>query len=411
MPRNSSIATLAKNLAAYGASEAAAKASRLFVVIAVARVMDVREVGIAAAALAAADILKALTENGVNQRIIAAREENLEATCATAHRIFWTWCLGLFAAQAAVAGLLYAAGGSAAVALLILVLAGEYLFMPAGLVQAALAMREGRMRRTAAIAGGQVVIANLLSVALALVWPVALALILPRLLTAPFWLIAMRRLRPWQRNRAAGFAPIKPFLAFGWAVLGVEIVKAARLQADKLIVGALLGAETLGLYFMAFNAGLSLANSFSVAFATVLFPHLCAQADRAGALRESLLLSLGLIVPAVLAQSLLAPWYVPLLLGPDWAELSHLVSILCLAAIPTLIWTAAAGWLRSSNRAEIEFGATLVLTLAVIANTLVMAPHGLTAIALGYLGVSTLTMVGASLPALAFAFLSSPQRA
>lgn len=89
----------AGNLLAYGASEAAAKASRLLVVIAVARSMDAAAIGLAAAALAAADILKSLTENGVGQRIIAAPDAELEATCNTAHRIFWSWSLGLFSLQ------------------------------------------------------------------------------------------------------------------------------------------------------------------------------------------------------------------------------------------------------------------------------------------------------------------------
>jgi protein involved in polysaccharide export with SLBB domain len=67
---------LAANLMSYGASEVASKASRLLVVIVVARTLDLAEVGVAAAAMAAADILKSLTENGVGQRIIAARDRD-----------------------------------------------------------------------------------------------------------------------------------------------------------------------------------------------------------------------------------------------------------------------------------------------------------------------------------------------
>lgn len=103
---------IAKHLFAYGASEVAAKASRLLVVIAVARSLELSQIGVAAAALAAADIVKSLTENGVNQKIIAAPEAVLPQTCATAHRIFWIWCLGLFALQSAVAFALYATGAS-----------------------------------------------------------------------------------------------------------------------------------------------------------------------------------------------------------------------------------------------------------------------------------------------------------
>ncbi|OED50160.1 polysaccharide biosynthesis protein [Rhodobacteraceae bacterium (ex Bugula neritina AB1)] len=404
MHRTLHIPCFTKNLFAYGASEAAAKISRLLVVVAVARTLDLDQIGIAAAALAAADIVKSLTENGVIQKIIAAPQAQLQQTCATAHRIFWVWCTGLFLFQSLVGIVLYANGGSEMLLALILVLAGEYLFMPAGLVQAGLAMRAGKLRQTAAISGAQIVASNLMSVVLALLWPSALVLVLPRLLTAPLWLIAMRRLHPWRPDPSQGYAPLRPFLSYGWAVLGVELVKALRLQADKVVVGALMGAETLGLYFMAFNAGLSLSNSFTVAFSTVLFPHLCASADKLQALRQSVVLAVSIIAPAVIAQSLLAPLYVPVLFGAGWAGIDGVVSILCLVAIPTTLWSATAGWLRANGRPGQEFRVTLATTGALILNTCLLAPYGLTAVAAGYATVATLMMTLASLPTLLMAF-------
>ncbi|MCA0996942.1 oligosaccharide flippase family protein [Alloyangia pacifica] len=407
LPRS---APFARNLLSYGASEIAAKASRLLVVIAVARSMEAEAIGLAAAALAAADILKALTENGVGQRIIAVPEDRLEATCATARRIFTAWCSGLFVLQLALAGGLYLCGGSAVVAGLIALLALEYLFMPAGLVQAALAMREGKMQQTAAIAGGQVVGANLMAAALALLWPGALALVLPRILAAPIWLICMRRLRPWSPVPRADRAPLSEFTGFGVTVLAIEIVKALRLQADKLLIGLLMGPEVLGLYFLAFNAGLGLASSFSVAVSVVIFPHLCSAEDRPGALRQGIVLSLAVIAPVVMLQAALAPFYVPLLFGAGWEGIAEVVSILCLAAIPMSLWSNAAGWLRAEMRTGQELKATALLTAALLLNTALMAPFGLTALAWGYLATACITMGAASLPALAAGFGPRPQR-
>ena len=53
MQTTSNSKTLIANLMAYGASEVAAKASRLLVVVAVARTLDLKEIGIAATAIAA----------------------------------------------------------------------------------------------------------------------------------------------------------------------------------------------------------------------------------------------------------------------------------------------------------------------------------------------------------------------
>lgn len=396
MPISDTSKLLAKNLIAYGASEVAAKASRLLVVVAVARTLDLTQIGIAASAMAAGDILKALTENGVGQRIIAASDDRLEATCIAARRIFWVWCFGLFAFQSLIAGALFMSGGSALLAGLILLMGLEYLFMPAGLVQVALAMRAGKLRQTAAIGGAQLVGANLFSILLVLVYPSALALIIPRVLSAPIWLFAVRTLHPWTPKVGVTPAPLRPFLDYGWAVLGIEIVKVLRLQGDKIVVGMTLGPQALGLYFMAFNAGLNLSNAFATAFSTVLFPHLSQSNDPGAAMRQSVIIGLALIAPVVILQSVLAPFYVPVLLGDGWEEVAPLVSILCLVAIPTTLWATAAGWLRVQGKPQVELWMTTALAVAVLASTVLLAPFGLFAMAVGYLAVTGGLMLLAS---------------
>ncbi|MEP1768142.1 MAG: oligosaccharide flippase family protein [Sulfitobacter sp.] len=397
------------SLAAYGASEVAAKASRLLVLALVARTLDLAVVGAAAAALAVGDILKALTENGVGQRIIAASDDAVEATCATAHRIFWVWCTGLFVAQSGLAGLLYVINVDPLLAGLILLMGVEYLFMPAGLVQVALAMRAGKLKQTAAIGGAQVVGANFASILLILVWPSSVALVLPRVLSAPIWLIAVRRLHPWERS-GTGRAPLAPFLQYGWAVLGVEVVKTLRLQADKIIVGATLGAETLGLYFMAFNAGLSLSNAFTNALSTVLFPILARSSDRVQSARHVLLMGIVLISPLVLLQAALVPVYVPFLFGEGWSGIEHLVQILCLLAIPTTLWATAASWLRNHDRPQVEFAITAALAIAVSANALLLGPMGLDLLVLGYAVTTTALMCAASFGVLRPALFSTANK-
>ncbi|MGB0695894.1 MAG: oligosaccharide flippase family protein [Rhodospirillaceae bacterium] len=400
-----------QNLAAYGLSEASSKASRLLVVVAVARTMDPFAIGLAAAAMASSDMLKAFTENGVTQRVIAASDADLESVCKSARRLSWFWCLGLCVLQAVLALGLYLSGANPLMALMLALLGLEYLFMPGGLQNCALAMREGKMKSTAAISGGQVVLANLLTAALVWVWPSPLAIILPKLLSAPVWLLSMRRLRPWSPDPRVARAPLRPFLRFGGAILGVEIVKAARAQADKLVVGLLLGTEALGVYFFVFNAGLGLATSFSTAFSVVLFPYLCRAADLQAAWRSSLLLALALVTPVVLLQAALAPVYVPLLFGDRWAGTEDVVAILCLAAIPGLIWTSVAQKLRAENRPELELAVTTALAVGLTGAVAIAAPHGLEGIAWSYLGVASVLQIGAVLPFLAGPRLPSVRKA
>jgi PST family polysaccharide transporter len=95
---------------------------------------------------------------------------------------------------------------------------------------------------------------------------------------------------------------------------------------------------------------------------------------------------------------------VPLLFGPGWDGLDQIVSILCLVAIPTTLWSATAGWLRATGRAHREFWVTAAMTVALMLNTALLAPFGLTTVAAGYAIVATIVMIGASLPALFLAF-------
>ena len=388
------------HLMAYGASEVVSKLSRLFVVIMVARHLGAEQIGLAAAALAVCDILKSVTENGIGQKIMAARDADVPCVAARAHRLFWQVNLSLFLLQLAIGGI-FALFGNPIVGGLIALAALEYLFMPGGLVQAALAMREGKLSQTAAIAGTQIVSANALSVALVLIFPSPLVLVLPRVLTAPIWLVAMRRLRPWRPDSGAPPAPARPFLTFGLPVVSVSLVNALRLHADKLVIGALLGAESLGAYFMAFNAGLSIATSYVAAFDKVVFPHLCKGTTMDA--RRIALLGVAMVAPVVLAQSLLAPVYVPLLLGQTWAHIAPVVSILCLTALPLTFWSTAAAQLRVAGRPEVELAVTATLTAALLITTIPASAWGLFGLATMHVSVVTLVT------GLAAAFVLWPQ--
>lgn len=381
-----------------GFSEVIQKVSRIAVVVAVARVMDAEAIGLAAAAIAAGDIMKSFTETGVVQRIIAAKDADLAAVTTTAKRIFTLWCIGLFVTQALLAMAIWWFTGGTLVPAMIVLLGLEYLVMPAGIVQCALAMRAGKLTGTAAVAGGQIVLANLLTAALAVVFPSPLALILPRVVTAPVWLVGMRRLHPHVPARAANPAPLSHFTGFGACLLGSELLRSLRLQGDKLVIGATLGPEALGVYFFAFNAGLSIATSASVAFARVVFPRITAARNRAQATGEAIWLAMLLTTPLILLQALSAPYYIPFLLGDDWAYIAPIVSILCLAAIPNMVWSGTSQWLRAEDRAATELGVTALLTGLLLTVTALLSPFGLEAIAWGYLAVTCIVQLAASLP-------------
>ncbi len=101
----------------------------------------------------------------------------------------------------------------------------------------------------------------------------------------------------------------------------------------------------------------------------------------------------------------------PLVFGAHWSDAADLVSILCLAAAPAVIWTAVAQWLRAQSRADVELRVTALLAVGVIAATALLAPHGLEAVAWAQLAVATVVQLAAAAPAVRAAFRAHRQEA
>ena len=321
----------ARGMLAYGSAEAATRMVRLAAILIVARQISPVMLGTAALALSVFELIRVLTNVGIGQRIIVARDDELESICRAASRLFWIICIGVMLIQWGVSAIAFLAFDFGEAAVMLAVLCLVYPLMPAGLVQIFLAMRAQRMGATARIVAAQNIADSALTIALVVIWPSAWAIVLPKLLTAPVWLVLARRTHPWSANRAVPHAPTNAF-----AILGSAILDAARLNADKLLVGAFLGTEALGLYYFAFNAGLGITQSLVSACNLVLFPHLAKINGHAleSEFRRAFITGLAVLMPIVAAQALLAPFYVPIVFGENWVAATPYLALLACAALP-----------------------------------------------------------------------------
>ncbi|KLI65133.1 hypothetical protein AAV99_01645 [Aurantiacibacter marinus] len=385
-----------RGLVAYGLAEAGSRILRVFAIIVIARQVPPAQIGVAALALAVFEIVRVLANSGIGQRIIAASDAELPGICNAAHRLFYIWCTGVALVQLIVAAIIWLAFAQGEIALMLVVLTGVYALMPGGLVRVFLLMRDGRLGTTARIGAAQTMLDHALSMALALAWPSAWAIVLPKLLTAPVWLILVRRARKWSPAPGVTPAPARQFMRFGAGVLGTELVVAARQQLDKVVIGALLGTEALGYYYFAFNAGVGITNSFIAALSIVLFPQLCSEKDnskRRQRLIQATILSLVLFVPIIAAQVLLADIYVPLLFGAQWTSVAPLVAILCLAGIPAIFGALCTAWLRATGQPERDAAIALAASAGALLALCGGTSFGLTTAAWAYVAALWLIQV------------------
>lgn len=132
-----------------------------------------------------------------------------------------------------------------------------------------------------------------------------------------------------------------------------ECLRNGRNQIDLFILGRVLSPDLFGLYAFARNAGLGISLSLTQGFNTALLPKLC-EAQRSGenlvkSYISALKTGMTFIAPIILLQAALAPIYVPLLFGKQWADASLLISCLCLSAIPRMVFESGSMFFRAGN--------------------------------------------------------------
>lgn len=382
---------LTRNIGWYGLAEAVVRVSRLVTTILLARLLLPVDFGIAAIALTASELIRVLASNGIGQTIIRAREDELATVCATAQRAIRLVTATIVALHVVVGtALAYAYARPDLVAMTTL-LGCAFLVMPFGDVRYFLVMRAQRMRAIAAVTASQVIADNALTAILALCGLGAWAIVLPKLLTAPIWLWGVHKVAPQPPALAAEARPIASMFSFAGPLLVSEILAVVRGQGDKLIVGAMLGIEALGVYYFAFNAGLGLSLSLTNALSTSLYPHLAEVAHRpdelVGRFDKALRKSVAVIAGLIALQAIATFLYVPLVFGARWAFATPLVALLCLSAVAKPLGDASVQLLRAAGRTADEAKAAAVFTTLQLGALAVALTTSLTA------GILALTAV------------------
>lgn len=358
-------------------AELISRFGRIIAAVILARQLDAIAFGIAAIALTIFEIMRVFTENGIGASVVRAEPSIFHKTANTAHRLMWGVCLTLALVQV-IAGLiveLILPGRQAG--MMVAVLGAVFLMMPFGVMHAYCLLREERMKELAGIATAQVAADHILTAILAICGFGAWAIVLPKLLTAPIWLIGMLRSKAWAQNKSAGYAPVAGILKFSLPVLGSELMCAFRDQMDKFIVSLTLGVEALGLYYFAFNAGLGVSTALNRAFSNAVYPHLCAASDRIKAYRKAVT-NLG--VPFSLlycAQAAAALLYVPIVFGANWGSAAPLVAILCLGGPARLMVDAARMRARADGLSGQDFKISFGFSFCVLIPFAVFSSQGL----------------------------------
>ncbi len=357
-----------RNVGWLGGAELANRIFRLGTTFTLARMFNPHDYGLVAVVLTTYEFTTVFTlRYGIGAKIIQADEQELKVICDTSYWLNWILCALLCVIQCVAAFPIALFYKDNQVILPICVLALVYLMLPFFMVQSALIQRENRLKITALCNVTQSILSNILTISLALFGLGMWAVVLSTVLTTPIWIVINNMYHTWRPPKSFKLDHWREIVNFSKDLLGVELLGKLRGNIDYLIIGRFLGINALGIYYFAFNAGLGISQNVMNAFTSALFPHLCAARGDLKQLKERFFSSLKstaiIVVPLILLQSSLAPFYVPIVFGQKWVTAVPILILICLSALPLPLANATYLLLKTVGKTDIVLYWNLIFTV------------------------------------------------
>ena len=375
-----------RNIGWLGGAELVNRVFRLGATVVLARALTPQDYGLAAIVLTINEFTTVFTlRAGIGAKIVQADEQDVEVFCNTAYWLNWILCISLFLIQCIAAFPIAWLYNETKLILPLCVYSLVYLMLPVFAVHNALIDRANRLKITAISTAIQSMLNNILIPIFAFSGMGMWAIVLPGLLTTPVWIVVTHLNEPWRPKMSFTLKRWKEIVNFGKHVLGYELLEKIRGNIDYLLVGKFFSVEALGTYFFAFNAGLGISLNVINIMVWPLYPHLCAARRNSNEFKQKYFHSLKtisfLIVPLVLLQSSLAPFYVPIVFGEKWTTAVPILVLICLSAIPRPFGTAAALLLQSLDKAWINLRWSVMFTGIFIASIFIGMQWGILGVA------------------------------
>lgn len=256
------------------------------------------------------------------------------------------------------------------------------------------ALRYGDIARIEAIAIGLSAVAGLFVAAHGGgVWSLVLYnLMVQALRLTAFWWTVRHDLRPNLQ-----FARLRSLLSFGGWVMASNLLNFFARNSDNLLIGAWLGAATVGVYGLAYQFMLAPLMAITWPTSAILLATLRDQdprGDRAQAMVESVLSATALVVvPAMLYLTFGLSFPVHALLSPRWGEVPSIVTWLAPAGALQAIASYNGALLMVAGRARAQFILTIVNTVVLVTTFVAALPFGLMVLVQAYTVVVSLLSV------------------
>jgi O-antigen/teichoic acid export membrane protein len=356
-----------RNMSWLGGAELVNRVFRLGTTLTLPRFFSKNEYGLMAILYVSLEFAFVFIHSGVTAKIVQTDNKSLQKVCDTSYWINWIACIFAFCLQCLAAYPISKFFGSMELFWPLCFCSLTYLLFPLFLIKSALIQRENRMNEIAIIHAAQSITASLMIVVLVIlgmgIWAVALAMFF----STSIWMVVNFRETSWKAPKKITLKGWEEVVNFSKNVFGVELLNRLRGNLDYLIIGKFLSVEELGLYYFAFSAGSGITMNIVNTFVWALYPHLCS--IRAERLRFKLeyfrnlkvvMISISL---AVIIQTSLSHFYVPVLMGKEWVPAIPILILICISVIPVSLKLVGSVLLNADDKPKFSLYFDIVYTI------------------------------------------------
>ncbi|MCH8091366.1 MAG: MOP flippase family protein [Proteobacteria bacterium] len=163
----------------------------------------------------------------------------------------------------------------------------------------------------------------------------------------------------WRPGRRFRRRDLDNYLSFGLFQMGERSITFLSQRVDQLLIGALLGAQALGYYYLAFNLVILPVTRINPVLTRVAFPMFARLQDSTERLRHGFMTMRRILAtvnfPLLFGLAVVAPVFVPTVLGEQWAPSIVLVQILAGVALLRSTGNPVGSLLLAKGRADLGF--------------------------------------------------------
>jgi len=367
--------------------------TRAIVAIVIARLLTPEEYGLAALAIIFSSLVMIFSDLALGAALIQRKnlsedDRNTAFWVTVASGIAFTG-LGVL-----LAGPIASLYGEPDAKPLLVALSASFFITALGATQLTLMMRVMDFRRSEMLALAGSVGGAICGVVLAVRGAGAWALVMQQiaatcLTTALVWWYS-----DWYPRFVFSRASLRDLGGFSIYMLGQRILYYLQVNGDRFLIGRYLGTAALGTYAVAYNTMLVPASKVGGPLQRVFSPafsRLQDDPDRIAATWGRVVRVIGLVaLPALGGLVVMAPDFVPVVLGAQWTDAVPVVQVLAWVGIVQAVQSLNYDVLMARDRTRTMFRFSLVLTASHIAAFSIGLHWGVVGVAVAYAISTTL---------------------